>query len=336
VASTIASRAAEVTLSGLVRTFGSVRALDGVSLQIDAGTFVSLLGPSGCGKSTLLRVVAGLEVPDEGSVRIGGRDVTNLSPQARPTALVFQSYALFPSMTVGQNVEYGLRVRRVPKPERVERVARTLERVGMGEFVERPVTQLSGGQQQRVAVARALAVQPEVLLFDEPLSNLDVALRERTRDELRQLQQELGTTAIYVTHDQEEALAVSDRIAVMRDGAIVEVGTPEALYEEPDTAYVAGFLGGSNLLQGEPALRLAGGASPPERDVLSVRPGHLVFSQDGPLEGRVLSRRFLGPYTEWRVRTEAGDLRVRTPGAVGLPESLRLSATHTLWVRGPI
>jgi ABC-type Fe3+/spermidine/putrescine transport system ATPase subunit len=206
----------------------------------------------------------------------------------------------------------------------------------MVELVERPVTQLSGGQQQRVAVARALAVQPEVLLFDEPLSNLDVALRERTRDELRQLQQELGTTAIYVTHDQEEALAVSDRIAVMRNGAIVEVGTPEALYEEPETAYVAGFLGGSNLIQGEPAARLAGEAAPPERDVLSVRPGHLAFRQDGPLEGQMLSRRFLGPFTEWRVRTEAGDLRVRTPGAEEAPETVRLAATRCLWVRGPI
>lgn len=327
--------AADVVLTDLVRTFGTVRALDGVSLGIEAGSFVSLLGPSGCGKSTLLRVVAGLEHPDSGSVHIGGRDVTDDSPQARPTALVFQSYALFPSMTVGQNVEYGLRVRRISKEERSTRVRQTLERVGMADLVERPVTRLSGGQQQRVAVARALAVQPAVLLFDEPLSNLDVSLRERTRDELRQLQQELGTTAIYVTHDQEEALAVSDRIAVMQAGRLVETGTPQELYDNPETAYVAGFLGGSNLLEGDAAALLAGAQSPAGKAVLAVRPGHLEFSSNGPLTGRIVARRFLGPFTEWRVRTDAGDLRVRTPGWDERPDEVHLAATRYLWVRGP-
>jgi ABC-type Fe3+/spermidine/putrescine transport system ATPase subunit len=329
-------RAADVVLTDLVRTFGAVRALDGVSLDIEAGSFVSLLGPSGCGKSTLLRVVAGLEQPDTGSVHIAGRDVTRDAPQARPTALVFQSYALFPSMTVGENVEYGLRVRRVDRRERARRVHETLGRVGLAELADRPVTQLSGGQQQRVAVARALAVEPAVLLFDEPLSNLDVALRERTRDELRQLQQELGTTAIYVTHDQEEALAVSDRIAVMREGRLVEAGSPETLYERPDTAYVAGFLGGSNLVEGPAAERLAGGPPPDGRTVLAVRPGHLEFAPDGPLAGRVVSRRYLGSFTEWRIRTDAGELRVRTAGFDDRQPDVRLSATRTLWVRGPI
>ena len=179
-------------------------------------------------------------------------------------------------------------------------------------------------------------MQPAVLLFDEPLSNLDVALRERTRDELRQLQQDLGTTAIYVTHDQEEALAVSDRIAVMRAGQLVEVGTPEELYDNPETAYVAGFLGGSNLLQGDAARNLAGEPAPDGTEVLAVRPGHLEFSSQGVLPGRIVARRFLGPFTEWRVLTEAGELRVRTPGPDERAEDVRLAATRYLWVRGPI
>src|SRR5690606_23446329 len=220
-----------------------------VSLAIPRGCFFSLLGPSGCGKTTLLRMVAGFEAPDAGRIAIGGRDVTAAPPQARPTAMVFQNYALFPTMTVGENVAYGLEVRKWKRPRIRERVAEALGRVDLGGLEAKPVGRLSGGQQQRVALARALAVEPDVLLFDEPLSNLDLKLREETRRELKALQQELGTTSLYVTHDQQEALALSDLIAVMRAGEIVEVGPPETLYIAPETAFVARFLGGSNVIE---------------------------------------------------------------------------------------
>ncbi|MEM7787023.1 MAG: ABC transporter ATP-binding protein, partial [Bacteroidota bacterium] len=190
-----------IEIRDVVKRYGDVAAVDGVSLDVPAGAFVSLLGPSGCGKTTLLRLVGGFETPDAGAIRIAGRDVTRLAPQRRPTAMVFQSYALFPTMTVGQNVGYGLRVRGVKRPEAAERVGRALRRVDLGGLEGRPVSDLSGGQQQRVALARAIAVEPDVLLFDEPLSNLDLALREATRGELKALQQDLGITSLYVTHD---------------------------------------------------------------------------------------------------------------------------------------
>ncbi|HMB89308.1 MAG TPA: ABC transporter ATP-binding protein, partial [Rhodothermales bacterium] len=207
-----------VRLETVTKRFGSTLAVSEVSVDIQPGEFFSLLGPSGCGKTTLLRMVAGFEQPDAGHIFIGGEEVTKATPQRRPTAMVFQSYALFPTMTVAQNVAYGLDVRRVAKAERARRVEEALARVELAGLGPKPVTQLSGGQQQRVALARALAVRPAVLLFDEPLSNLDVTLREQTRRELKELQAQLGTTSIYVTHDQQEALALSDRIAVMRAG----------------------------------------------------------------------------------------------------------------------
>lgn len=292
--------------------------MDGISLEVEPGSLVSLLGPSGCGKSTLLRIVAGLEPPDAGSVSIGGRDMTSLPARERPTAMVFQNYALFPTMTVGQNVAYGLDVRGLRNPERADRVRRALESVGMADLADRPVPKLSGGQQQRVAVARALAVEPRVLLFDEPLSNLDVALRERTRDELRSLQRSLGITALYVTHDQEEALAVSDRIAVLRGGRIVQEGAPEALFEAPSTSYVARFLGGANLLDGRASSALAG-LDVPEGSALAVRPDEIAVDPEGTA-AVVVARRYLGSLVELDLRYEGVDLRVRgrsdaAPGA---------------------
>src|SRR5690606_21359691 len=277
-----------VHLDRVVKRYGAVTAVDGVSLAVEPGAFVSLLGPSGCGKTTLLRLVGGFETADAGTVRIGGRDVTRLAPQARPTAMVFQSYALFPTMTVGENVGYGLSVRGEKQAAVREKVERALRRVDLGGLADRPVAALSGGQQQRVALARALAVEPAVLLFDEPLSNLDLALREATRAELKALQQELGTTSLYVTHDQQEALALSDRIAVMRAGRIEGEGTPEALYHEPDSAYVARFLGGANVIEDRAlAERLAGEPMPGGR-VLAVRPEALEPASEG--EGAVPAR----------------------------------------------
>lgn len=316
----------------MTKRFGSTVAVDGISAEIRPGEFFSLLGPSGCGKTTLLRVVGGFEQPDAGSVHIAGRNVTALSPQRRPTAMVFQSYALFPNMTVGENVEYGLKVRKVEAARRKERVIEALRRVELDGLVGRPVTALSGGQQQRVALARAVAVEPDVILFDEPLSNLDVALREQTRRELKVLQQRLGTTSLYVTHDQQEALALSDRIAVMKAGRFVQVGPPEQLYDAPETAYVAEFLGGSNIVRDRRlASRLAGEEAPPGC-VLSVRPEHLVTSDDG-IEAKVVSRQFLGTMSEWWLELGGCRMRAWLDPRERASDRIRLRAASVRWVR---
>jgi ABC-type Fe3+/spermidine/putrescine transport system ATPase subunit len=325
-----------VALEGVTKRYGSVLAVDGVSLEVPRGSLVSLLGPSGCGKTTLLRLVGGFEQPDAGRVLIGGRDVTALPPQRRPTAMVFQSYALFPNLSVGENVAYGLRVRRRPAAEVRERVAAALRRVGLAGEEGRQVGVLSGGQQQRVALARALAVEPEVILFDEPLSNLDLALREETRRELRALQGELGTTSLYVTHDQQEALALSDHIVVLRAGRVVEAGPPERLYEAPETAFVASFLGGSNVVA-DPALaeRLAG-EPVPQGHALSVRPTSLRVAgegQPGAIPARLRARQFLGPFAEWALEAEGGlALRMWTSPATAVPEPLYVRAAAHRWV----
>ncbi len=325
---------ASVRLDGVTKRFAETVAVRAVSVEIQPGEFFSLLGPSGCGKTTLLRIVAGFEQPDAGRVFLGGDDVTALSPQRRPTAMVFQSYALFPTMTVAENVAYGLAVRRVARAERAQRVGRALARVDLSGLEAKPVTQLSGGQQQRVALARALAVEPAVLLFDEPLSNLDVALREQTRREMKVLQDQLGTTSLYVTHDQQEALALSDRIAVMRAGEIVQVGAPEALYQAPETAFVAQFLGGSNLVSDAAvAVRLARGEDPPPGRVLAVRPEHLRPAGQGGVAARLRSRQFLGTYAEWWVDVDGQALRAWLDPSAEPAETVHLTATRHRWVR---
>ncbi|MDX1548695.1 MAG: ABC transporter ATP-binding protein [Rhodothermales bacterium] len=327
------TRLASIRLDGVTKRFGTTVAVDDVSVAVEPGEFFSLLGPSGCGKTTLLRIVGGFETPDAGRVLLGDAEVTRRPPQRRPTAMVFQSYALFPTMTVGENVAYGLKVRRVAKAERAQRVEAALARVDLAGLGARPVVQLSGGQQQRVALARALAVEPAVLLFDEPLSNLDVALREQTRRELKLLQEQLGTTSLYVTHDQQEALALSDRIAVMRAGRIVQVDTPEALYQRPETAFVARFLGGSNLVaDAATATRLAG-EPPPPGHVLAVRPEHVQPSADGPVEGRLRSRQFLGTHAEWLVEVGGRHLRAWVDPARAPSKTVRLAAAQHRWVR---
>jgi iron(III) transport system ATP-binding protein len=234
----------------IVRKFGSRTAADGISLEVSPGEFFSLLGPSGSGKSTLLRIAAGLEHPDSGSVVLGDRDITALPPQERGIGMVFQNYALFPHMNVEENVAFGLRLRNFPAHAIASRVKENLARVDLAGRGREPVSQLSGGEQQRVAVARALVIEPDLLLFDEPLSNLDVTLRQRTRMEIRALQKKTGITTIYVTHDQAEALSVSDRIAVIRNGRIEQVGTSTELYHDPANAFVARFLGWENVIEG--------------------------------------------------------------------------------------
>ncbi|RYH06059.1 ABC transporter ATP-binding protein [Tropicimonas sp. IMCC6043] len=240
-----------VRFENVTKHFGDVVALKPLTLDIAPGTLVTLLGPSGCGKTTTLRLVAGLEAATEGRILIGGQDVTHLSATYRAVSMVFQSYALFPHMTVAENVAYGLTVKRVPKAEARARAEEGLDMVGLKGFGTRLPSELSGGQQQRVAVARAIVLEPEVLLLDEPLSNLDAKLRRHVREEIRQIQQSLGLTAIYVTHDQEEAMAVSDRIIVMKNAEIAQEGTPADLYDRPASAFIADFIGDANLIDVE-------------------------------------------------------------------------------------
>jgi iron(III) transport system ATP-binding protein len=241
---------ARVRFENVQKFFGATPAVRELTLEIREGEFFSILGPSGCGKTTTLRMVAGFELPDTGRIFFDDENVTSLAPEQRHTGMVFQNYALFPHLTVAENVAFGLRARKRPAEEIRERVAAALDLVDMRELRDRPVTQLSGGQQQRVALARALAVQPRILLLDEPLSNLDAQLRRTTRTELKNLQRRLGITTIYVTHDQEEALALSDRILVMEKGLAQQVGTPEEIYHTPANLFVMSFIGASNALPG--------------------------------------------------------------------------------------
>ncbi|WP_293909779.1 ABC transporter ATP-binding protein [Deinococcus sp.] len=241
---------AAVSVLDVDKSFGSVQVLDDVDLDIRKGEFFSLLGPSGCGKTTLLRILAGFEQPDAGQIIIGGRDMTGVPPHLRPVNTVFQSYALFPHLNVYDNVAFGLRMKRVPAAQQRERVGRALETVRIGDLARRRPDQLSGGQRQRVALARAIVGEPQVLLLDEPLSALDLKLRKELQVELSNLQETLGITFVFVTHDQEEALVMSDRIAVMNRGRVEQLGKAEDLYERPRTAFVANFLGSSNLIEG--------------------------------------------------------------------------------------
>ncbi|WP_425598597.1 ABC transporter ATP-binding protein [Azospirillum brasilense] len=250
--------------------FGSVTAVRDVSLTVGAGEFFSFLGPSGCGKTTILRMVSGFMEPTEGAIRIGGRDMRGIGPNKRPTALIFQNLALFPLMTVAENIGFGLEVRGVPSAERQERVRKLLDLVALPDAAEKKVTELSGGQRQRIAIARALAVEPAVLLLDEPLSALDLKLRQHMRAELRDLQKRTGVTFIYITHDQGEALTMSDRIGVMSRGVLEQVGDGRAIYDHPETAFVAAFVGENNRFAGTVA-ESAGGMA-----VLDTPRGRLV------------------------------------------------------------
>jgi iron(III) transport system ATP-binding protein len=262
-----------IRADSIVKSFGNINALDRISLAIEPGELFFLLGASGCGKTTLLRCIAGLETPTSGSIFFGDRDVTKMPPHKREAAMVFQSYALWPHLTVGQNISFGLEERRVPKPEIKRRVEEALEMVKLPGYGDRSIDQMSGGQQQRVSLARALVVRPKCLLLDEPLSNLDAQLRVEMRREIRRIVKENGLTGIYVTHDQEEALAMADRMAVLTRGQIGQVGTPSEVYCSPLSAYVANFIGETNLIAGE---------------IVEIRDGYaIVKTTGGPLVGRI-------------------------------------------------
>jgi iron(III) transport system ATP-binding protein len=319
----------------VTKRYGAAAVVDRVSFRIEAGTLVTLLGPSGCGKTTTLRMIAGLETPNEGRVVIGGRDVTTWAPAERNVSLVFQSYALFPHLTVIDNVAYGPRARGV-RPAAAHAQARgVLELLGLTGLEARLPAQLSGGQQQRVALARALVLEPTALLFDEPLSNLDARLRRRVRDEIRALQRRLGLSVVYVTHDREEALAVSDRIIVMDHGRIVEQGAPAELFESPRTRFVADFLAEANIVRGRLLavhgelgdVEIAGHVvRVPHRGfekgdvIVAIRPDALglhAADGEGGIAGRVLRAAFVGRVVECTIETAAGELFAIVPGTAG-------------------
>jgi putative spermidine/putrescine transport system ATP-binding protein len=288
---------------------GDVVAVDGIDLEIRDGEFFSMLGPSGSGKTTTLRMIAGFELPTAGRVYLHGADVTRKPPFERDVNTVFQDYALFPHMSVGDNVAYGLTVRKVPKPERVRRVGEALEMVRLAGYERRRPSQLSGGQRQRVALARALVNRPRVLLLDEPLGALDLKLREEMQIELKAIQQEVGITFVYVTHDQEEALTMSDRLAVFNRGRVEQVGSPADLYERPTTAFVAGFVGTSNLLRGDAAKALVGSEGlftvRPEK-IRLADPGAPVADDEVGADGTIRAVVYLGPDTRYIVALDAG------------------------------
>lgn len=322
-----------ITAASVTKSFGEVVALDGIDLEIRPGELFFLLGASGCGKTTLLRCIAGLERPTSGCIRFGARDVTELPPHKREAAMVFQSYALWPHLTVGQNIAFGLEERKVPKPEIKRRVEEALEMVHLPGFGPRSIDQMSGGQQQRVSLARALVVKPKCLLLDEPLSNLDAQLRIEMRREIRRIVKDNALTAVYVTHDQEEALAMADRMAILNAGRIEQVDTPEGIYRHPHSAHVAAFIGETNIIRGtvaevhgrHAAVRagstlLVGNISQPEwtprpgdEALLSIRPeAWRLHKTDGenPLPGTVAERAYLGQRIQYWIETPLGRQQV--------------------------
>ena len=334
---------AGIRIEDLHLSFGDTKVLQGINMVIEPGEFFAFLGPSGSGKSTLLRAIAGFGPTPKGRILIGDRDVANLPPWKRNVGMVFQSYALWPHMSVRKNVAFGLEERKMPAKEIAPKVEAALETVGLLHLADRMPGQLSGGQQQRVALARTIAIEPQVLLLDEPLSNLDAALRVQMRRELLALQRKLGLTTIFVTHDQEEANTTSDRMAVLDKGVIQQIGTPQALYDHPENAFVAGFLGTANILKGQmegPAFRTAGGQLLPVAQPVQgasrivLRPQNIrLVEAGGNITGKVAHREFLGSQIRYLVESPDGQIIVDTlhstgqrPQEIGTPVLLAIDS----------
>lgn len=323
-----------IQIKDLKKSFGAVKAVDGVHLEIQAGEFLTLLGPSGSGKTTVLRMIAGFETPDSGTIFLNGQEITNLPAYERDVNTVFQDYALFPHMDVISNIEYGLKVKGISKSERAKQAKVALEQVRLGEYEKRKPHQLSGGQRQRVALARALVNRPSVLLLDEPLGALDLKLRQQMQIELKQLQRETGITFVFVTHDQEEALTMSDRIAVFNKGTIQQIDKPAAIYENPKNSFVADFVGISNLITGPAASSILGKAGS-----FTVRPEKITVGQvvagGRSAAGVIREVEYLGPATRFLVELEAGiklvALRQNTSESSIDVEAMRNSKTVLSW-----
>jgi iron(III) transport system ATP-binding protein len=345
----------KVVFSNITKRFPGVAgatAVDRLNLTIKEGTLVTLLGPSGCGKTTTLRMLAGFETPSDGTITIGGRDVTNVPVNARNVGMVFQSYALFPHMSVRENVEYGVRLLNLPKAEMKDRVGSILDTMALTQYADRSPARLSGGQQQRVALARAVVTQPKVLLFDEPLSNLDAQLRERMRDELRAIQLRLGITSLYVTHDQSEAMAISDRVVVMRGGVIEQDDSPLNVYSRPGTGFVAEFMGKANILNGKVEavddttvrVRIASTARGDRAFKVGeavrcvVRPEHIRVDPAGTMEAKVRRVVFQGAYVEYLTDLEGQecvflDTDYYKSGVAEVGQTLKLSIdSRPVWI----
>ena len=334
-----------LTIANVRKTFGHVEILKGIDIEVEAGEFLILVGSSGCGKSTLLNMIAGLDVPSAGTIHIGERDVTNLPPKDRDIAMVFQSYALYPNMNVAQNIAFGLEMRKVPKAEREEAIKRVAKLLQIEPLLDRKPGQLSGGQRQRVAMGRALARNPKLFLFDEPLSNLDAKLRVELRAEIKLLHQRTKTTTVYVTHDQIEAMTLGDRIAVMKDGRVLQLGTPDDIYSRPATRYVAQFIGSPSMNM-IPAVRSGTGAAAngveleltaTQREALKassagaltygLRPEAVRFADDG-VPGTLRFTEPTGPETYATVETAVGNLTLRVPGYMAAKVG---DAVHVKW-----
>jgi putative spermidine/putrescine transport system ATP-binding protein len=336
----------EVSIERLTKTFGNARAVDGISIRIADGEFISLLGPSGCGKTTTLKMIAGFEEASEGAIRFDGKDVVNVPAEKRDIGMVFQNYALFPHMTVDQNLAFGLEMRKVAKPEMRSRIAKVLDMVQLGGYSERYPNQLSGGQQQRVALARALVIEPKILLLDEPLANLDAKLREEMRVFIRDLQRRVGITTVYVTHDQAEAMTMSDRVVVMFGGRIAQIGAPSDIYERPESLEVAQFVGQVNLIKGtitgeaeagkssvasvfgEVAVHSRTDHAPGTAVTLSLRPEAIELrpAGQGGAPGKITARYYSGSIIDYRVALDSGEtLHVQTFPNIRIAEGDRVS-----------
>ena len=333
-----------VQLTNLRRTYAGVNALDGLSLDMAPGEFIALLGPSGCGKTTALRCLAGLDDPDSGSITVGGKDVTGIPTSKRDMGMVFQAYSLFPHMTARQNVEFGLQLRKQGADVRRKRAQEMLELVGLSAHMDKFAHQMSGGQQQRVALARALAIEPQVLLLDEPLSALDAKVRVQLRDEIRRIQLDVGTTTLFVTHDQEEALAVADRVGVMRAGNLQQLAPPEELYSKPVNDFVADFVGVTNRLTGEASggsasvlgrsVPLLPGSAQSGAVTVLVRPEHVTVAPDPAGNGNasVVSASFLGAHGRVIATADNGDqvlVQVSASQVTGFEPGARVNVTPT-------